>query len=54
MVGTLIQDLQFAVRTLWRGSLLALTAILTLALAIGANVTKVSFFDGIFLNPLLP
>jgi len=49
---TLVQDLRFAVRSLLRQPGFALTAIVTLALGIGATTAIFSVVDAIILRPL--
>ena len=51
-LSDLVQDLRFAGRSLWRAPSFAVTAILTLALAIGANTTIFSFVHALLLAPL--
>lgn len=48
----LIRDLRFAVRKFRRAPVLALAAILTLALGVGANTAIFSLVDGLWLRPL--
>jgi putative ABC transport system permease protein len=52
MLSTLLQDVTFAARQFRRSPGFALTAILTLALGIGATTAIFSLFDGILLRPL--
>lgn len=52
MLSTVLQDLTFAVRQFRRSPGFALTAILTLALGIGATTAIFSLFDGVLLRPL--
>ena len=47
-----VQDIRFAGRSLWRAPSFAVTAVLTLALAIGANTTIFSFVHALLLAPL--
>ena len=47
-----VQDIRFARRSLWRAPSFAVTAIMTLALAIGANTTIFSFVHALLLAPL--
>jgi len=52
MLSTLLQDVTFAVRQFRRSPGFAVTAVLTLALGIGATTAIFSLFDGILLRPL--
>src|SRR5262245_27896490 len=48
----MLKDVQYALRSLARNPGFALTAILSIALAIGANSTIFSYADGMLLRPL--
>lgn len=50
---SLLTDLRFAIRSLDRVKGVAITAILTLALGIGANAAIFSLVRGVLLKPLV-
>jgi len=51
-VDRLLQDLRYAVRTLVRNPVVTVTAVLSLALGIGANTTMFTVINTLFLNPI--
>ncbi len=51
-MGTILNDLRFAVRLAWRAPSLTLVAVLSLGLGIGANTTIFSLVNEVFLTPL--
>ena len=50
-MGTMLSDVRFAVRSLVRRPLFAATAIVTLALGIGANASIFTISNGILFTP---
>lgn len=52
MMGTVLSDARFALRALLRRPAFAVTAILTIALGIGANASVFTIVDGFLLTPL--
>ena len=51
-MGTVLNDLRFAIRLLFRSPILTLVAALSLGLGIGANTTIFTLINEVFLRPL--
>ena len=51
-MGTLLQDVRFGLRQFRKSPAFAVSAILTLALGIGANTTIFTWFSAVILNPV--
>jgi len=51
-MATLLKDLRFGLRTMWKSKGFTAVAVLTMAVAIAANTTVFSWIDGVLLHPL--
>jgi predicted permease len=51
-MSSIVQNLRYSIRMLWKSPSFSMVAVVTLALAIGANATIFSFINGLLLRPI--
>lgn len=54
MMDILLQDIRYAVRSLWRGGFVAAITILTLSLGIGVVTALFAVINAVLLHPIVP